>query len=123
MTPTPMPTPGELTVDPSRVTPGMLGFLSLLFLIIAVVIIYFSMRKQLSRIDFDEGAMPAGVKPLPKYATKAERQKAADAARAGRASVAGAAGAAAPPTAPAPTGGAAGAGGAPEGAGPGSSTG
>ena len=51
---------------------------------IAVVILYFSLRKQLRKVDFDESALPAGVKPLPKYATKAEREKSAAAFEARR---------------------------------------
>lgn len=77
MTPTPTPVPTELAVDPNRVTPGLLGFLALAFLILTVVVLYFSMRKQLAKVDFDEEAIPAGVKPLPKYATKDERRKSA----------------------------------------------
>lgn len=77
MNPTPIPTPNDLAVDPNRVTPGLLGFLAFVFLIITVVVIYFGLRRQLTRIDFDETAGPAGVKPLPKYATKAERRKTA----------------------------------------------
>ncbi|MFM2438281.1 MAG: hypothetical protein RLZ55_1100 [Actinomycetota bacterium] len=80
MTPTPIPSPSAeivLPVDPSRVTPGLYGFLSLLFLIVAVIALYLSMRKQLSKINFDEDAVPAGVRPLPPYATKAERRKTA----------------------------------------------
>jgi hypothetical protein len=99
MNPTPIPTPTDLAVDPNRVTPGLLGFLSFAFLIITVVVIYFGIRKQLNRVDFDETAVPAGVRPLPKYATKDERRKtalrlqkereAAEQARAGTAGVGG----------------------------------
>ncbi|TXH44239.1 MAG: hypothetical protein E6Q90_04370 [Actinobacteria bacterium] len=80
MTPTPIPSPSAeivLPVDPSRVTPGLYGFLSLLFLIVAVVALYLSMRKQLAKIDFDDDTVPAGVRPLPRYATKSERRKTA----------------------------------------------
>ena len=79
MNPTPLPTPvpTDVVVDPNRVTPGLLGFLAFAFLILAVVVLYFSLRKQLSRVDFDEGAAPGGVRPLPKYATKEERRKSA----------------------------------------------
>ena len=77
MTPTPAPVPTDLNIDPSRVTPGLLGFLSFAFLILAVVVLYFSMRKQLGKVDFEENAPPAGVKPLPKYATTEERRKTA----------------------------------------------
>lgn len=79
MNPTPLPTPvpTDLDIDPNRVTPGIFGFLAFAFLILAVVVLYFSMRKQLGRVDFDEGAAPGGVRPLPKYATKEERRKTA----------------------------------------------
>ncbi len=77
MNPSPVPSPIDVAVDPNRVTPGVLGFLALVALIIAVVLLYFSMRKQLGKIDFEEGALPAGVRPLPTYATRAERRKAA----------------------------------------------
>ncbi len=60
------------------------GFLAFVILVIAVVILYFSLRKQLRKVDFDESALPAGVKPLPKYATKAEREKSAAAFEARR---------------------------------------
>ena len=81
---TPSPTPTGLEVDPQRVTPGLLGFLAFVILVIAVVILYFSLRKQLRKVNFDESALPAGVKPLPKYATKAEREKSAAAFEARR---------------------------------------
>lgn len=84
----PVPTPVTVDVDPNRVTPGLLGFLALVVLIIAVVFLYYSMRKQLGRIDFEEGALPAGVRPLPTYATRAERRKAAAAADAAAAEAA-----------------------------------
>ncbi len=77
MTPSPLPTPIDLAVDPNRVTPGLLGFVFFVFLIGAVALLYFSMRKQLARIKFEEDALPAGVRPLPKYATRAERRKSA----------------------------------------------
>ncbi|MDQ1245884.1 MAG: hypothetical protein QG597_251 [Actinomycetota bacterium] len=77
MNPSPLPSPIDVAVDPNRVTPGVLGFLALVAMIGAVVFLYYSMRKQLSRIDFDDSALPGGVRPLPKYATKAERRKAA----------------------------------------------
>jgi hypothetical protein len=77
MTPSPIPTPIDLAVDPNRVTPGLLGFVFFVLLIAAVALLYFSMRKQLSRIKFEEDALPAGVRPLPHYATRAERRKSA----------------------------------------------
>ena len=35
-------------------TPGVWGFMSFVVLVIAAVILYFSLRKQLHRVDFDE---------------------------------------------------------------------
>lgn len=58
LTPTPPPTP--VLIDPTRVTPGVLGFAALVFLAIAVFVIWKSMNKQLKRIDFDEDAPPPG---------------------------------------------------------------
>lgn len=84
VTPSPGATPG-LAVDPQRVTPGLLGFLSFVFLIIAVVILYFSLRKQLKKVNFDENALPAGVKRLPTYATAEARRASAAAFEARRA--------------------------------------
>ena len=80
----PSPVPTGLAVDPQQVTPGTLGFLSFVFLVIAVVVLYYSLRKQLRRVKFDEDALPAGVKRLPTYATKAEREKSAAAFEARR---------------------------------------
>ena len=55
--PLPSPLPEEPPIDPSRVTPGMLGFISFVFLVVAVVLLYRSMRKQMSRVD---PTLPAG---------------------------------------------------------------
>lgn len=80
--PSPIPTPIDVGVDPNRVTPGIWGFVSLVFLGLAVVLIYFSMRKQLGRVNFEEDApLPAGVRPLPPYATKDARRASALAAK------------------------------------------
>ena len=49
-----------MLIDPTRVTPGVLGFAALVFLAIAVFVIWKSMNKQLKRIDFDEDAPPPG---------------------------------------------------------------
>jgi hypothetical protein len=49
------PLPGEN--DPTWLGPGMLGFLSLLFLAVAVFFIYRSLTKQLGRVTFDENAV------------------------------------------------------------------
>lgn len=38
-------------IDPNRVTPGILGLLSFLFLLAAVFLLWRSMRKQMKKID------------------------------------------------------------------------
>jgi len=49
--PLPSPLPEEPPIDPSRVTPGLLALISFVFLVIAIVLLYRSMRKQISRVD------------------------------------------------------------------------
>ena len=49
--PLPSPLPTEPPIDPSRVTPGVLALISVIFLVIAMVLLYRSMRKQISRVD------------------------------------------------------------------------
>jgi hypothetical protein len=56
-TPLPSPLPSEPPIDPSRVTPGLLALVSFVFLIIAIVLLYRSMRKQIARVDPN---LPAG---------------------------------------------------------------
>lgn len=46
-------------IDPNSVTPGLWGFLSFAFFIIVATILYFSLRKQLRRVDFDESSPQA----------------------------------------------------------------
>lgn len=41
-------------VDPDSVTPGMTGFIAFVLLILAAVVLYFSLRKQLKRVDFPD---------------------------------------------------------------------
>lgn len=53
------PMPGEN--DPNWIGPGLFGFLSLVFLIVAVVVIWRSMNTQLRRVRFDEGAPTTGA--------------------------------------------------------------
>jgi len=61
----PAPAPTAIRqVDPNKVTPGMWGFISLLVLIAAAVGLYFSLRKQLGKVDFEEGGKPAGVRDV-----------------------------------------------------------
>jgi len=49
--PLPSPLPTEPPIDPSRVTPGLLALISVLFLVVAIVLLYRSMRKQISKVD------------------------------------------------------------------------
>ena len=49
------PLPGES--DSTWLGPGLLGFLSLMFLAVAVFFIYRSLNKQLGRVTFDEAAV------------------------------------------------------------------
>ena len=49
--PLPSPLPEEPPIDPSRVTPGLLALISFPFLVIAIVLLYRSMRKQIARVD------------------------------------------------------------------------
>ena len=51
------PLPGEN--DSTWLGPGLLGFLSLVFLAVAVFVIYKSLNKQLKRVTFDEAAVNA----------------------------------------------------------------
>jgi hypothetical protein len=51
------PLPGEN--DSSWLGPGLLGFLSLVFLAVAVFVIWKSLNKQLKRVTFDEDTVNA----------------------------------------------------------------
>ena len=53
------PLPGES--DSTWLGPGLLGFLSLMFLVVAVFFIYRSLNKQLKRVTFDEAAVNDGA--------------------------------------------------------------
>lgn len=53
----PSPLPQDPPFDPSRVTPGVLGLVSFLFLVVAVFLLYRSLRKQMSKVDPN---LPAG---------------------------------------------------------------
>ena len=56
------PMPGEN--DATWLGPGLLGFLSLVFLAVAVFLIWKSLTKQLTRVTFDEDAVN-GTEPEP----------------------------------------------------------
>ena len=47
----PSPLPTEPPIDPALVSPGFLGLAAFLFLVIAVALLYRSMRKQLRKVD------------------------------------------------------------------------
>lgn len=49
--PDPSPLPQNPPIDPERVTPGLLGLVSFLFLVVAVALLYRSLRKQMSKVD------------------------------------------------------------------------
>lgn len=49
--PNPSPLPEQPPIDPERVTPGLLGLLSFLFLVVAVYLLWRSMRKQMGKVD------------------------------------------------------------------------
>lgn len=49
--PLPSPLPEEPPIDPSRVTPGLLALVSFVFLLVAIFLLYRSMRKQIGRVD------------------------------------------------------------------------
>jgi hypothetical protein len=59
--PSPSPSPTTLNIDPARVTPGLLGFASLLFLVVAGFFLARSMTRQFKKIDFDEAATEQGI--------------------------------------------------------------
>lgn len=70
------PSPSSTTVpeiDPDRVSPGFLGLLAVLFMAVAVFVIWKSLNKQIKRVDFDESTTEN-----PRYTRKkAEREAAA----------------------------------------------
>ncbi|MEY3733369.1 MAG: hypothetical protein RL347_728 [Actinomycetota bacterium] len=74
--PLPSPLPSEPPIDPSRVTPGLLALVSLVFLIIAVVLLYRSLRKQLSKVDpnLPEGPGDAERAADERYTEEAEER-------------------------------------------------
>ena len=47
----PSPLPEQPPIDPALVTPGLLGLAAFLFLIVAVALLYRSMRNQLRKVD------------------------------------------------------------------------
>jgi hypothetical protein len=56
------PSPAPEPIDPARVTPGVLGFLAILFLAVSVFLLWRSMNKQIRKIEF-EGSVPVDPEP------------------------------------------------------------
>jgi hypothetical protein len=56
----PSPSPSSNGPADDLVTPGLLGFVALVFLLVAVVLIGRGLSKQLKRIDFDEETAGGG---------------------------------------------------------------
>jgi len=52
----PSPSPAVVEPDADRVSPGLYGFLAVVFLGVAIFVIWKSMNKQIKRVDFDEDA-------------------------------------------------------------------
>ncbi len=72
------PLPGEN--DSSWLGPGFLGFLSLVFLAVAVFVIWKSLNKQLTRVTFDEDAVnPTDPEATPAAKAEADVSAGADA--------------------------------------------
>jgi hypothetical protein len=68
--PSPSPSSTAPAIDPDRVSPGILGLLAVLFLVVAMVFIWRSMNTQLKAVDFDESTTEN-----PRYTRKkAERE-------------------------------------------------
>ncbi len=77
----PSPSPSSNVPDDSIVSPGLLGFLFLVFLAVAVYIIWRSMNTQLKRVDFDEDTVngdvaPSAERPAPEPAPGAGSEQA-----------------------------------------------
>lgn len=66
-TPIPEPLPVPETIDPNRVSPGMLGLLAVLVLAAAAALIYVFLRGSLKKIDFNEDDTLDESKPLDNY--------------------------------------------------------
>jgi hypothetical protein len=58
--------------DPNRVSAGGLGFAFLLFMIGATALLFYSMRRQLKRVRFDENAGEAGARDVAVFPRRTE---------------------------------------------------
>ncbi len=45
-------------IDPSQMTPGAGGLVAFLFLVVAAIFLFRSLKKQLNRVDFEEAPAP-----------------------------------------------------------------
>lgn len=61
----PSPLPEEPPIDPSLVTPGLLGMGAFLFLVIAVALLYRSLRHQLKKVNPDLPEEPPREPEIP----------------------------------------------------------
>lgn len=75
VSPSPSPSSTAPAIDPDRVSPGFLGLLAVLFMAVAVFVIWKSLNKQIKRVDFDESTTEN-----PRYTRKKAERAAAAAA-------------------------------------------
>lgn len=61
----PPPTPDGPPIDPSLVTPGLLGLAAFLFLVVAVALLYRSLRHQLKKVNPDLPEEPPREPDIP----------------------------------------------------------
>jgi len=61
----PSPLPEEPPIDPNLISPGLLGLAAFLFLIIAVALLFRSMRKQLGKVNQDLPEEPPREPDIP----------------------------------------------------------
>jgi len=59
--PEPSPTRAPRYIDPSVVSPGLIGFVLFVGLGVATVLLWLSMNRQLKKINFDEGTPPGAA--------------------------------------------------------------
>lgn len=80
----PSPSSTAPAIDPDRVSPGFLGLLAVLFMAVAVFVIWKSLNKQIKRVDFDE-ATTENPRYTRKKAVAAAKKAEADGAKAAEA--------------------------------------
>ena len=72
--PTPNPTQLPRYVDPSVVSPGLIGFFIFLGLGVATVLLGLSMNRQFKKIDFDDGSGQRRPDTVPRPLPSAEER-------------------------------------------------